>query len=82
MEPYFSIDEKEWEYIKDNFTKDDIKESLVEVLMEYEKQNSQIIESLQVCLDPEKDKVLERDAQEEFSNFQIQRHSQTPQYGL
>ena len=36
MEPYFSIDETDWTYIKDTFTKDDIKESLVEVLMEYE----------------------------------------------
>jgi len=36
MEPYFSIDEKDWTYIKDNFEKDDIKQSLVEVLMEYE----------------------------------------------
>ena len=36
MEPYFSIDEKEWEYIKETFTKDDIKENLVKVLMEYE----------------------------------------------
>ena len=36
MEPYFSIDDKDWTYIKDNFEKDDIKQSLVEVLMEYE----------------------------------------------
>ena len=36
MEPYFSIDEEDWTYIKDNFEKDDIKQSLVEVLMEYE----------------------------------------------
>lgn len=36
MEPYFKIEEKEWTYIKENFTKEDIKESLVKVLMEYE----------------------------------------------
>jgi hypothetical protein len=36
MEPYFKIDEDEWTYIKENFSKEDIKESLVEVLMEYE----------------------------------------------
>ena len=36
MKPYFNIDEKEWTYIKDTFTKDEIKSSLVEVLMEYE----------------------------------------------
>ena len=36
MKPYFKIDEDEWTYIKENFTKEDIKESLVKVLMEYE----------------------------------------------
>ena len=28
MKPYLSIDEKEWEYIKDTFDKEDVKESL------------------------------------------------------
>ena len=35
MEPYFEIGEEEWTYIKDTFSKEEIKESLVEVLMEY-----------------------------------------------
>jgi len=36
MEPYLSIDEKEWEYIKDTFDKEDVKESLATVAMTYE----------------------------------------------
>jgi hypothetical protein len=36
MEPYFSMNEEQWQYAKDNFSKEEIKESLVEVLMEYE----------------------------------------------
>ena len=36
MEPYLSIDEKEWEYIKETFDKDDVKESLAKVAMTYE----------------------------------------------
>ena len=36
MEPYLSIDEKEWEYIKKTFDKDDVKESLAKVAMTYE----------------------------------------------
>ena len=35
MEPYFKIDEKEWTYIKENFSEEEIKESLVKILMEY-----------------------------------------------
>ena len=35
MEPYFKIEEEEWTYIKETFSKDEIKESLVKVLMEY-----------------------------------------------
>ncbi len=35
MEPYFEIGEEAWTYIKDTFSKEEIKESLVEVLMEY-----------------------------------------------
>ena len=33
MEPYFDISEEEWTYIKENFSEEDIKESLVEILM-------------------------------------------------
>ena len=36
MDPYLSIDEKEWEYIKETFDKDDVKESLAKVAMNYE----------------------------------------------
>ena len=36
MKPYFEIDEKEWTYVKETFSKEDIKESLVKILMEYE----------------------------------------------
>ena len=28
MEPYLEIDEKDWEYIKETFDKEDVKESL------------------------------------------------------
>ena len=35
MEPYFKIEEDEWTYIKETFSKEEIKESLVKVLMEY-----------------------------------------------
>jgi len=36
MEPYFSIDEKEWEYIKSRFQQQDVLESIGTVLMGYE----------------------------------------------
>ena len=36
MKPYFSIDEKEWTYIKETFSEEEIRKSLVKVLMEYE----------------------------------------------
>ena len=36
MEPYLEIDEKEWEYIKTTFDKEDVKESLAKVAMTYE----------------------------------------------
>ena len=36
MEPYFRIEEDEWTYIKETFSKEEIKESLVKILMEYE----------------------------------------------
>ena len=35
MEPYLSIDEKEWEYIKNTFDKQDVRESLAKVAMTY-----------------------------------------------
>ena len=35
MEPYLEINEKEWEYIKETFEKDDVKESLAKVAMTY-----------------------------------------------
>jgi len=36
MEPYLSIDKKEWEHIKNTFDKEDVKESLAKVAMTYE----------------------------------------------
>ena len=36
MSPYLSIDEREWEYIKNTFDKEDVKESLAKVAMTYE----------------------------------------------
>ena len=36
MEPYLSIDEKEWEHIKNTFDKEDVKQSLAKVAMTYE----------------------------------------------
>ena len=35
QEPYLEINETEWTYIKDNFDKEDVKESLAKVAMEY-----------------------------------------------
>ena len=35
MEPYFRIEEYEWSYILETFDKDDVKETLADVLMEY-----------------------------------------------
>jgi len=35
MEPYLSIDKKEWEYIKNTFEKQDVRESLAKVAMSY-----------------------------------------------
>ena len=45
MEPYLSIDEKEWEYIKETFDKDDVKESLAKVAMTYEIPYAEITEN-------------------------------------
>ena len=36
MEPYLSIDKKEWEHIKNTFDKEDVKESLAKVAMTYD----------------------------------------------
>ena len=36
MEPYIYIDEEEWNYIKKNFERHDIQDSLVEILADYE----------------------------------------------
>ena len=35
MKPYFCIEEYEWSYILETFDKDDVKETLADVLMEY-----------------------------------------------
>ena len=35
MEPYLKIDEKDWEYIKETFDKEDVKESLATIAMTY-----------------------------------------------
>ena len=35
MKPYLSIEEEEWEYIKETFDKEDVKESLAKVAMTY-----------------------------------------------
>ena len=45
MDPYLSIDEKEWEYIKETFDKDDVKESLAKVAMTYEIPYAEISEN-------------------------------------
>ena len=36
IEPYFYIGEKDWENIKETYEKDDIKETLAELLMKYD----------------------------------------------
>tara|TARA_Y100000004_G_scaffold68806_1_gene77193 strand:- start:827 stop:2053 length:1227 start_codon:yes stop_codon:yes gene_type:complete len=36
MKPYFEINEKEWTYIKETFSEEEIRESLVKILMKYE----------------------------------------------
>ena len=35
QEPYLHIDEKEWSYIKETFSEEDVKESLATVAMTY-----------------------------------------------
>ena len=59
MEPYFEIGEEEWTYIKENFSEEDIKESLVKILMEYPPPYADISEK--DCLkDYQKLKILEK----------------------
>ena len=36
MKPYFEINEEEWTYIKETFSEEEIRESLVKILMKYE----------------------------------------------
>ena len=45
MEPYFKIEEEEWTYIKETFSEEEIKESLVEILMEYDLPYAEISEN-------------------------------------
>ncbi len=49
MKPYFEINEEEWTYIKETFSKDEIKTNLVKILMEYEPPFADISEK--DCLD-------------------------------
>ena len=44
MEPYLEINEKEWEYIKETFDKEDVKESLAKVAMTYPLPNPNLTE--------------------------------------
>ena len=61
MEPYLSIDEKEWEYIKETFDKDDVKESLAKVAMTYDIPYAEI---------------SEKDAYKELMNLKGMRHNE------
>ena len=61
MKPYLSIDEKEWEYIKRTFDKDDVKESLAKVAMTYEIPYAEI---------------SEKDAYKELMNLKGMRHNE------
>jgi len=61
MKPYLSIDEKEWEYIKRTFDKDDVKESLAKVAMTYEIPYAEI---------------SEKDAYKELTNLKGMRHNE------
>jgi hypothetical protein len=45
MKPYLSIEEEEWEYIKETFDKQDVKESLAKVAMTYEIPYAEISEN-------------------------------------
>lgn len=45
MEPYFEINEEEWTYIKETFPKEEVKEVLADILMEYPMPTAEISES-------------------------------------
>ena len=45
MEPYLNINQHEWNYIKETFDKDDVKESLAKVAMTYPMPYAEITES-------------------------------------
>jgi 16S rRNA G966 N2-methylase RsmD len=44
MKPYFEINEEEWSYIKETFPKEDVKEVLVDILMNYPLPTAEISE--------------------------------------
>ena len=44
MEPYFEINEEQWTYIKETFPKDEVKECLADILMDYELPTAEISE--------------------------------------
>ncbi len=44
MEPYFAINEEQWTYIKETFPKDEVKECLADILMDYELPTAEISE--------------------------------------
>ena len=45
MKPYLEIKEDEWDYIKNTFDKEDVKESLAQVAMTYEIPYAEISEN-------------------------------------
>ncbi len=44
MEPYFAIKEEQWTYIKETFPKDEVKECLADILMDYELPTAELSE--------------------------------------
>ena len=44
MEPYFAINEEQWTYIKETFPKDEVKECLADILMDYELPTAELSE--------------------------------------
>lgn len=44
MEPYFEINEEEWTYIKETFPKEEVKEVLADILMDYPLPTAEISE--------------------------------------
>ena len=44
MEPYFAINEEQWTYIKETFPKEEVKECLADILMDYELPTAEISE--------------------------------------